>query len=84
MAGMPWEAGAVAGIGTAWASRKVMSAILTDPQIARNVIYALDRGSKAESYGPFIAGLIASPMARSHGAIRRVNRLKMPVIVHAP
>jgi hypothetical protein len=59
MAGMPWEAGAVAGIGTAWASRKVMSAILTDPQIARNVIYALDRGSKAESYGPFIAGLIA-------------------------
>jgi hypothetical protein len=57
-AGLPWEAGAIGGMGAAWASKKVMNAVLTNPQVARNLIYAMDYGAKPENYGPMIAGMI--------------------------
>jgi hypothetical protein len=52
------EAGAFAGVAAGEVSKKVMNAILTRPQIARSLIFALDSGARPENYGPYVATLI--------------------------
>jgi hypothetical protein len=57
-----WEGaalGAVTGAGMEAGTRAVMNAVLTNPQIARHLIFALDAGARPENYGPLIGGLIA-------------------------
>lgn len=54
--------GASAGEGAYEASRiaanRVYRSVLSNPQVAKNLIFALDSGARPEHYGPFIAGLI--------------------------
>lgn len=57
-AGVPWEIGAGAGAVTAAALKRVTSALLTNPKVAQNIIFAIDAGARPEVYGPFIAQLI--------------------------
>lgn len=55
-----WEGaavGAAAGGALGIASSRVVNAMLTNPKIAKQLIYAMDYG-KPENYGPFIASLI--------------------------
>lgn len=58
IAGLPWEAGAAAGWAGAEGLRRINKIIVTHPQIAKNLLYALDYGAKPENYGPFIATMI--------------------------
>jgi len=67
-AGLPWEWGAGAGLGAAAATRKIMNAVLTNPQVARNLIFAIDSGARPENYGPFVAGLIVKASSQNGGA----------------
>lgn len=64
LVGIPWEAGAAAGWGASAASKMVMNKILTNPQIAKNVVFAIDSGAKPENYGPFIANLISQSVSQ--------------------
>ena len=63
LAGLPWEVGAAAGWGASEVSKRVMNAVLSNPQIAKNVIFAIDSGAKPENYGPFIANLISKSVS---------------------
>jgi len=58
MTGIGYEAGAAAGWATAAATKRVMNAVLTNPQVAKNLIFAIDSGAKAEHYGPMLATMI--------------------------
>jgi hypothetical protein len=56
--GMSWEGGAAAGWATSMAYNRVKDAILTNPQVAKNLLYAVDYGADPNRYGPFIATMI--------------------------
>jgi hypothetical protein len=58
VAGVPWEVGAVGGLTMAAVSRKVMSAILTNPNVAHNLLFAIESGARPQYYGPFIGAMI--------------------------
>ena len=58
LTGIGYEAGAVAGWGTAAATKKVMDAVLTNPKIAQNLIFAIDSGANPAHYGPMLASMI--------------------------
>lgn len=58
MAGVPYEVGGAAGAGVAWATRKVMDAVLTNPKVAQNLIFAIHSGASPEKYGPMLATMI--------------------------
>jgi hypothetical protein len=61
--GIPWEAGAAAGWGASEVSKRVMDTVLSNPQIAKNLIFAIDSGASPEKYGPFIANLISQSIS---------------------
>ena len=58
MAGMPYEVGGAAGWATAAATRRVMDAVLTNPKVAQNLIFAIDSGANPDHYGPMLATMI--------------------------
>jgi len=58
MAGMPYEMGGAAGWATAAATRRVMDAVLTNPKVAQNLIFAIDSGANPDHYGPMLATMI--------------------------
>jgi len=58
LAGIPWEAGAAAGWAASAASKRVMDAVLTNPKVAQNLIFAMESGARPEHYAPMIAGMI--------------------------
>ena len=58
MAGMPYEVGGPAGWATAAATKRVMDAVLTNPKVAQNLIFAIDSGANPEHYGPMLATMI--------------------------
>lgn len=64
--GIGWEAGAFAGWGTAEGMRRLNNLIVTNPQVAKNVLYALDYGARPEKYGPFIASMIQQLQLIAH------------------
>ena len=53
-----WAVGAGAGWALSKASKAVMDAVLTNPAVAKHVIFAMEAGARPENYGPLIAGLI--------------------------
>ena len=56
--GIGWEAGAAGGLALSYGSKQAMNAIVTNPKIAQNLIFAIESGAKPENYGPFIGALI--------------------------
>jgi hypothetical protein len=58
VAGAPWEVGAGAGLVTSEAFKRVTNAVMTNPAVAKNLLYAVEYGANPEHYGPFIATLI--------------------------
>jgi hypothetical protein len=58
MTGMGWAAGAVAGELTGMATKKVMNAILTNPKVAQNLIFAIQSGANPKNYAPLIGTMI--------------------------
>lgn len=56
-----WEGAALGAVGGATigeASRRVMDAILTNPQVAQHVIFAIQSGANPKNYGPIVATVI--------------------------
>jgi len=39
-------------------ARRVQDAMLSNPQVAKNILYAVEYGAKPENYGPFIAQMV--------------------------
>jgi hypothetical protein len=58
MAGLPFEAGALGGMATSIIGKKVMNAVMTNPKIAENIIYAMDHAVQPKIYGPLIGSMI--------------------------
>ena len=58
MVGVPYDVGAGAGWTAAYATRKVMDAVLTNPKVAQNLIFAIHSGANPENYGPMLATMI--------------------------
>lgn len=53
-----WEGGAAAGLALSYGNTRVMNAVLTNPEVANNLIFAIRSGARPENYGPFIGSLI--------------------------
>jgi hypothetical protein len=52
-------AGATAAEAAAWATQKlVMKAVVENPKIAQNLLFAIESGARPEKYGPFIGAMI--------------------------
>jgi hypothetical protein len=69
LSGIPhgWEAGAAAGWGTAaLASSNVMQQIITNPKVSSVLLWALDKGAKPETYGPYIGAMIDRAITDKH------------------
>jgi hypothetical protein len=66
LAGLPWEAGAAAGWATAEGTKRLMNVVLTNPQIAKNLTFAIESGAKGENYGPFIASLVSKAVTEAN------------------
>lgn len=64
MAGVGWGIGATAAEGTALATKKVFNAILSNPKIAQNLIFAIESGARPQYYAPMI-GTMVQNMERS-------------------
>ena len=56
--GVGWEAGAAAGLAASYSQKRVMDAILTNPKVAQNLIFAIKSGARPENYGPLIGAMI--------------------------
>jgi hypothetical protein len=56
--GVGWEAGAAAGLAASFGSKRVMDAVLSNPRIAQNLIFAVESGSRSENYAPLIGAMI--------------------------
>jgi hypothetical protein len=65
LTGLGWEAGAAAGWGASVAGKRIMNAVLTNPTIAKNLIFAIDSGANPKNYGPFIGTMIQRAMTES-------------------
>jgi hypothetical protein len=62
--GIGWGLGATAGEGLALATKRVMNAVLSNPKIAQNLIFAIDSGARPQNYAPIIGAMVQS-MERS-------------------
>jgi hypothetical protein len=58
MAGGHYLTGMAVGTGMAMATKNVMNAVLSNPKIAGNLIFAMEAGARPQVYGPFIGALI--------------------------
>jgi hypothetical protein len=58
MAGVPWEVGYLGAAAADQAMRRTMSAVLTNPKVAQNLIYAIESGARPAIYGPYVGALI--------------------------
>lgn len=58
LVGLNGYAGALAGETVAYTARRVMAAVLTNPRIAQNLIFAIQSGAKPENYAPLIGTMI--------------------------
>ena len=67
LVGVPWEVGAGAGWIASEASKRVMNAVLSNPQVAKHVIFAIDSGANPANYGPFVANLISQSVSSQGG-----------------
>ena len=56
--GVPWEVGAMAGFAGGQAVRKAMDAVLTNPKVAQNLIFAIQSGARSQYYAPMIGAMI--------------------------
>jgi len=56
--GVGYEAGAAAGAILPEATKRVMNAVLSNPNVAQNLIFAIKAGARPENYGPMIAAMI--------------------------
>ena len=63
--GMPYEWGGAAGWAITAASKRVMNAVLTNPKVAQNLMFAIDSGAKPERYAPMIAEMIQQQETQS-------------------
>jgi hypothetical protein len=66
LTGIGWEAGAGLGWGTAEGMERLSRLIVSKPQLAKNLLFALDAGAKPENYGPFIATMIRNMIEGSN------------------
>ncbi len=60
--GVGYKAGGIAGMALTSAAYvpRVMRAVIENPKIAQNILFALDAGANPKNYAPLIAGLIAN------------------------
>jgi hypothetical protein len=58
MSGASPYMGALGGEATYETTRAVLNAVKTNPAIAKNLLFAIRSGAKAENYGPWIAQMI--------------------------
>lgn len=58
LVGVPWELGAAGGWAASAAMKQVRDAVLTNPQVAKNLMFAIQSGADPKNYGPFLATLI--------------------------
>jgi hypothetical protein len=58
LVGLPLEAGALGGMAASIIGKKVMNAVMTNPKIAENIIYAMDHAVQPKIYGPLIGSMI--------------------------
>ena len=56
--GLSGWTGAAAGEAVALASKRVMDAVLSNPKIAQNLLFAIDSGANPEHYAPLIGTMI--------------------------
>ena len=56
--GAGWVAGATVAEAGALATKRVMNAILSNPKVAQNVIFAIESGARPENYAPLIGTMI--------------------------
>lgn len=75
-AGVPWGVGAMAGEAAALATKKVLNAILSNPKIAQNLIFAIDSGARPQFYGPMIGAMIQRA-ERSHDDVVSASDSKL-------
>jgi len=66
MLGMKWEVGAAMGWATAKGIRKLNQIILSRPELAQKLLYALDKGAKPSTYGPILATAIRAFVEESN------------------
>jgi hypothetical protein len=57
-AGLGYAAGEGGAIALQRATGKVYRALLANPKVAQNLLFAIQSGAKPEHYGPFIATMI--------------------------
>ena len=57
--------------GSIEAQKLVMKAVVENPKIAQNLLFAIESGARPEKYGPFIGALIqqdATEQSKQQGA----------------
>jgi hypothetical protein len=66
VAGIPWEYGAAGGWASAVMGRHIIDAVLSNPRISTNLIYAIEHGVKPSYYGPAIAAMVQQYETSKH------------------